>query len=386
MHVAVFTETYFPQLNGVTYTLDAWREELTRQGHEVTIVYPESKHVPRRGEVPVRSLGFRPVQGYRVGVTRLGRLDEPVRDADLVHVHGPFTMGLQGQRFASRRDLPVVATHHTPAERYLRYLTSNRALQRALDRVYGRWERWFYGRCDLLLAPSPQAASHLEGRVGREVQPLSNGTDTTFFSPRVTDFRHRHGLGEGPLLGYCGRLGYEKNLEDLMALARVFRGQVVVAGDGFAKDHYVPRFEAAGIRYLGRLPRWEMPEFYSSLDLFVLPSTEETQGVSVLEANACGTPAVGADAGGLRDTIRDKVNGARYPPGDVAALHAVVEACLADRESLGVGAREHALDHDVAKVVDRLEVLYGEVLSPGGEKMLSETWERATPAMTNPPP
>ncbi len=361
MHVALFTETYYPQINGVTYTVANWRRTLEDRGHMVSVIYPDSGHDPDAGEYPVPSLSFPFVDGYRVGVSFPGDLSVRLPPVDVVHSHGPFILGLLGKRIARRDGAALVATHHTPAEHYYDYVTDRSLLQQAMDAAYRTWLRRFYRCCDTVMAPSRFASDQLMRKIGRPVLPLSNGIDTEFFSPRDTTFREQHGLGDGPLVGYCGRLGYEKRLDDLIALARRFDGEVVVAGDGFARDHYTARFRKVdNITYLGRLDREEMPAFYSALDVFVLPSVAETQGLVVLEANACGTPVIGADAAALTETVQDGVNGFRYPPGDITALADRVDTVLAQRGALSTGAQAVADDHTLDSVVDRLLDLYRE--------------------------
>lgn len=358
MRVAHFTDTYLPQINGVTYTLKNWKTAMEERGHTVDIVYPESTHTPEPGEYPVPSLPFQPVEGYKIGLGCAGDITGRVGDMDLVHAHGPFTMGVLARRVARMQGVPLVATYHTPVQHYFDYLARTAPLQICMDSLYTAWERHFYRRCDAVLAPSPVAARELKKRVGVDVETLSNGVDTTFFSP-TDGFREQYGL-DGAVAGFCGRLGYEKQLEDLIALASRFDGTIVVAGDGFAKEEYLPRFEQAGIRYLGRLDREEMPGFYTALDVFVLPSIVETEGVAVLEANACGTPVVGADRMALRTTIRPGRNGERYTPGDIDALHEHVRMVIGNTE-LQQSAQAVAEEHGVKRVVERLEAVYREL-------------------------
>ncbi len=362
MNIAFFTETFLPQINGVTYTVDNWREELERRGHTVYVVYPRNDRAPRRRELAVRSIGFKPVDGYYIGVTTPASVMDRLPDIDVVHAHGPFSLGILGSRVAKRAQSPFILSHHTPAEQYFDYVSKNSYIQAAMDKIYVHWQRLFSRQCDDVLAPTDVAATRLQQRIGRPVKTLSNGINTEFFAPADEDavdgFRERHRIRDGPVLGYCGRLGYEKHLEDLVALADRFDGEIVVAGDGFAKEQYLPQFREAGITYLGRLQRDEMPVFYSLLDAFVIPSTAETQGVSVLEANACGTPAIGADAQALKNTIEPGRNGYRYPQGDIAALEQCWETVRDEQDALGSGAREVAAEHNVETVVDRLESLY----------------------------
>ena len=116
------------------------------------------------------------------------------------------------------------------------------------------------------------------------------------------------------------------------------------------------------IRFLGFFPRKDLTEFYSLLDVFIMPSTVETEGLVVLEANACGTPAVGADAMALKSTIKSGVNGYHYKPGDIKDLDEKVKTAYKNLKSLRKSSKEFVKDRSAANTVKRLVKLYEEVI------------------------
>lgn len=367
MRIAYFTDTYLPQINGVTYTIQAWKEELEKRGHEVHVVYPDTGRGTEPGEVPVPSVPVKIVEGYRASVSIPGDLSHRIPETDVVHVHSPFTSGFLGKKVAKRDSSPVLATHHTAFHHYFDYVSHRKEVKGLMEKMYRWWERRFYQGVDGVMAPSCYTAKHLEQRTGIEVKTTSNGVDTDFFRPKDEGFLEDQGVEKDRVIGFCGRLGYEKNLEDLVKFSDRFDGEVVMAGGGFAKEHYLELFEQKeNITYLGRLDREMMPEFYSALDLFVIPSTAETQGVSVLEANACGTPAVGADALALKETVEEGINGYRYIPGDIDSLERSVREAYSGLESLQERALEKAEEHSVEAVVDSLLEVYRR-RTPAGE-------------------
>jgi hypothetical protein len=118
--VAAFTDTYLPTVNGVSYTIASWRERWERAGGRMDVVYPNADgHAPADGEHPVGSLPFPFYDGFRLGTPRIPK---GVRDAELVHAHTPFSLGLAGMFLAEDRNLPLVASFHTPASEYADYL------------------------------------------------------------------------------------------------------------------------------------------------------------------------------------------------------------------------------------------------------------------------
>ncbi|MFC5970330.1 glycosyltransferase [Halomarina salina] len=361
--VAVFTDTYLPTVNGVTYTIQTWRDRWVRRGGYMGVVYPGSDHDPDPFEYPVASLPFPFYDGFRIAPPWI---PEGVADVDLVHSHTPFCLGLSGLAHARRNDLPFVASFHTPTSEYANYL-SNSSLATVISSVADRYENVYLQQADRIVTPSPSARRRLRDRgIEVPVTVVPNGIDVERFSPSDGEaFRERHGLS-GTLVGYIGRHGYEKRLADIVeACERVDREvTVVIAGDGPARSSLEDRAEESplDVRFLGFLDRDEMPAFYSALDVFGHPSPVETEGLVALEANACGTPVVGVEAGGLADTVRDGETGVHYPFGDMDAFADGIERALDDRDRLHDACLARRDEMSVEHAVDRLETVYTEVI------------------------
>lgn len=366
--VAAFTDTYLPTINGVSYTVRQWRDQWRDRGGRMDVVYPAAPdHHPGPGEHPVRSVPFPFYDGFRLGTPQV---PESVRDVDLAHAHTPFSLGAAAWRLAHREDLPLVASYHTPTGEYAEYLAPTPALVGPIRRASRGYERRFFDRTDLVLAPSNTTAEHVRTTVGVEtaVEVVPNGVDTDRFRPvDPTAFRDDHDLDEGPLVGYTGRHGYEKRLADLVDAAPTLDATVVIGGDGPARSDLEARARErdADIRFLGFLDRDQMAAFYSALDVFVFPSPVETQGIVALEANACGTPVVGADAGALAETVVDGETGYRYPVGDIEALTAAIEQVLSERSELAENCLDRRTAVSIEGTIDRLDELYGSVVADG---------------------
>jgi len=362
--VAAFTDTYLPTVNGVTYTVQTWRDRWERSGGRMDVVYPDSTHVPAVGEHPVGSVPFPFYEGVRVGAPQV---PETVGEVDLVHAHTPFGLGLAGRRLAHSLSVPLVATFHTPTAEYAGYLSPVTAVERLVRETATSYERWFYSLADLVIAPTETAASRVSARLGEgtPVRAVSNGVDLSTFRPvDAAGFRERHGL-EGRLVGYTGRHGDEKALEVLIEAAAALEVTVVLAGDGPARERLerLARRHGARARFLGFLDRSVLPAFYSALDVFAFPSPVETQGVVALEAIACGTPVVGVDAGGLRETVVDGVTGYTAPPGEPDAFGEAIQRALCDLRTLEQGCLSRRDSLAVDRSLSRLRELYADLLA-----------------------
>ena len=363
--VAAFTDTYLPTVNGVTYTISAWRDRYADRGGRMDVVYPDSTYDPDPGEHPVRSLPFPFYEGYRMGVPRI---PAAIRDVDLVHAHTPFSVGFAGYRLARQESLPLVASYHTPTGEYASYVAPD-PLAGPVATVSNRYERWFLERADLVLAPSEQTAANLRSRLRREVPVRAhpNGVDITRFKPReIDDFERRYDLpADRPLIGYTGRHGHEKNLDAILEAAATLDVTVVFGGEGPATAALREAAEQFDVdaRFLGFLDRAELPLFYNALDVFAFPSPVETQGIVALEATACGTPVVGVEAGALAETIVDGKTGYHYRPGNIDGFRAAIERAIDERAVLSESCLDHRSEISLSSAMDDLAAAYESVLS-----------------------
>jgi glycosyltransferase involved in cell wall biosynthesis len=331
------------------------------------IVYPGSDdHEPKPGEHPVRSLPLPFYSGFRVGTPSI---PDDLRDPDIVHAHTPFSLGLAALRFARQEAVPLVATYHTPTEEYTNYFSDWGPMQAGLASASRQYERWFLNHADAVIVPSASTGEYLTEELGIDVQPtvVSNGVDVERFQPVETvAFRERHNLPlDTTLVGYTGRHGHEKCLEDILAACERLDEDVTVVfgGDGPARKTLEAKAKELDVdaRFLGFLDREELPAFYATLDAFLFPSPVETQGLVALEAFACGTPVVGVDSGALSGTVDDGVTGYHYQRGDIDGFAAAIERTLAERETLRETCLDTRADISVDSSVDRLGALYADL-------------------------
>jgi 1,2-diacylglycerol 3-alpha-glucosyltransferase len=358
MNIGFFTDTYHPQVNGVTFTLEAWRKILEERGHHVDVYYPSGGYAPKNREHPFSSVSLWFYPEYRV--TAPIRVPKDTSHLDIVHQHGLYGMAAAGLRASWAHKTPRMLTFHTPGDEYLGYLPLSGIMKPAYRRAYLTWERWLLNTYGRVTTASPVVREKLLADGVRDVEVLSNGIDLNIFR-RVdaSAFRERHGITTDGVIGFCGRLGYEKHVEDLINAADGFDGTVLIAGGGPAEAHY--RGVAAGkknVKMLGFLDRGGLREFYSSLDAFVFPSFCETQGLVALESMACGTPVVAVPVLALKATVEDGATGYHYPPGDTKALLARVEDCTTNKAKLREGCLKEAQRNSAERTVDRLEEIY----------------------------
>lgn len=341
MKIGFFTDSYFPGVDGVTYTIKAWRERLEERGHEVYIVYPESSYDPGENEIPVRSLPNPFYAQYRLPTyKRITTLPE----LDVVHCHGPATTGIMGQRYAKKHDVPAVYTHHTPVEDYLIRGLKFEPLSNLAGRLYVAYEDRFLKSFDHVTAST--------SRIRRDVEPrkLPVGIEKDTFRPQDEQLFEI----DEPTVGYSGRLTSKKNVDEILRLAaETPEYSFVLVGEGPIRRS-LERSAPENVQFRDFLPRERLPAFYSSIDVFVTASTCDTLGLSTLEANACGTPVAAAAVPPFDETIGAE-NGALFEYRNVDDMARAVRDCLeGDRDT-----RQAIEQFSVERTIDELEEIYG---------------------------
>jgi glycosyltransferase involved in cell wall biosynthesis len=376
VRIALFSETYLPQRNGVALILDRLVRHLAEQGHEVLLAVPRSYRP--RGEVGVpagvtvvRVPGV-PLPKYpdlTVGLPFVPAVSRAVRRfrPDVIHLATEYTLGLTGLRLARTLRIPAVASFHTNIPGTLPYYGFGWAGERCWAYL-----RWFHNQAEATFCPSTTNRRVLEARGFRAVQVWPRGVDTERFAPRPPEPRADSARSAPLSLLYVGRLTPEKDLPVLFDAYRLVAASgvdpvphLVLAGDGA----YSARMRARaprGVTFAGYLDGAELSAAYAAADVFVFPSRVETLGNVVLEALASGLPVVGAAEGGTLENVRDGVNGVLCPPGDAAAFAAAIARLAADgdlRRRLSANARQWAEQRTWERAFAPLVATYEELAS-----------------------
>lgn len=363
MRIALVTDTYTPQVNGVTTVVVRIASVLREFGHTVAIVAPRyPAHDASDAELRIPSIAFPPYPAIRLSrpdFRAVERFLDPF-EPDVVHVATEGPLGLTGRRYAVRRRIPLVTAYHTNFPQYARHYRAG-----IIEPLVWRWLRWFHRPAVLTQTPGEAVAADLERRgIGRPVV-WGRGVDTTFFHPQRRSAGWRRSLAGGDdtaVILHVGRLAAEKNIDVLAEAWKVAHGEIgqratfVLAGEGPEARRLLARLP--WVRQLGFLDRNKLADVYASADICVLPSRTETCGLVALEAMASGLAVVAADAGGFRESITQRQTGILVAPDDVTGFAAEMLALVIApqrRASIATAARTAALARDV--VPENLELL-----------------------------
>lgn len=371
MKVVYFTESLLPHVDGVSRTLAQLFGFLERAGVDFRVYSPfvPGPEVSWSERVrPVRFVRFPLYPDYRVSIPFAPAVWREVRawGPDLVHVVSPTPMASRAQKWARGHGIPVVSSFHTHFVSYFRYYGAPWA-----EGFGWRMLRRFYDRCERVYVPTDAIIRELAEHGIGNTELWSRGIDLARFSPehRSAELRARAGADEGtPILLMVSRLVKEKDMADLVRMDRILRQRgnkyrLVLVGDGPMRGELqaaLPDAYFAGHQGGEELARW-----YASGDVFVFPSTTETFGNVVVEAQASGLPAVVVDRGGPPELVRPGETGWIARANDPADLAARCEPLLrdpAERARMGHQARQAAAERDWAAINGRLIQSYGEIV------------------------
>jgi glycosyltransferase involved in cell wall biosynthesis len=401
MRIAIFTDSFFPKIDGIAVSVQGFCEKLEARGHKFVIC------CPRYGEDDSESMGeniaierFNSVAlpsyaEMRIIVPGRRRLHRVIKNfkPDLIHIQTPGFMGQYGVAAGKLYSIPVVGTYHTMMSEVGMYVNPLRLMK--LDKLLSRFRRKkkiasklakltrkkpaslggkllyklanrLYEKCAIIVSPSELIKKDLiDKNIKAPVTVISNGIDLRFFYGSKRSYPTSQ-----PRILHVGRIAPEKNTEEVIRAFVLLKREIpdallTIVGDGPVlidlKREASELNVADSINFMGYRSRTDLPQIYHDHDLFVTASAMETQGLVALEAIATGLPAVGVDAFALPELIHHGENGLVPAAHDVPAIAAAMVKILKDREfyeSASAMSIEIAAGHSHDRSVDRLEKIY----------------------------
>jgi glycosyltransferase involved in cell wall biosynthesis len=355
--IALFTDT-LDDINGVAITIRRLVKTARERGIDLTVITSDDKETGYRDgvmhfkslgqislpEYPELQLNFPPI---------LNILDYVEREGfNRIHVSTPGTIGSLGLAIGKLFRLPVDGTYHTDIPHYVRDLTDDDFLEKAA----WNFMIWFYGQMNEVMVPSASTRDQLiaHGLDSEKTRPLPRWVDCEHFHPELRNRNILAEIGLSPdvfTFIYVGRVSREKNLALLVdAFTRVVsdqKSQLVVVGDGPYRQEMEQKLSGLAVAFTGFKDLDELPDFYAACDMFLFPSTTDTFGNVVLEAQSSGLPVIVTDQGGPQELMINGETGHVIPGDDPEALTASMLSALNDQDkirNMGWAAREFILE------------------------------------------
>jgi 1,2-diacylglycerol 3-alpha-glucosyltransferase len=408
MNIGLFSDSYLPNLDGISYSIETFRTELEKRGHNVFVFAPapgirykeRSSNVIRFPAVKglfyddyLTSMFFPPQALQKIKKHKL----------DVIHFHTPSQIGLLGAYFALRNHVPLVSTYHTDLYEYVSHypqvlpgtialsllapLVTRGGLQdfrqaissikpeRNIDawnkKIVVRGITTLHNNCDYVIAPSRKIERQLRSwHTTSPIRILPTGVDKiTTNSRAVTAFKSRYNITTNDkLILFVGRLGSEKNIELLLSafalvLKDVSTAKLVIVG---RHDHQTKLAKLAaelGVEdrtiFTGFVDHSKLGAIYESATVFAFPSRTDTQGLVLHEAAGAGLPIVMIDKD-ITEVVRHNVNGffARNTARDMAKKLGTILKDEALRASMGVASVKLAAEFSATRQAIELEKLY----------------------------
>lgn len=383
MKIAIFTDTFYPQTNGVSHFVINSAESLSHQGHEVKIFTVMSSQAIKKfnslgykfsvENIPSFSVNFI-YQGERFTLP-LGWTIKKVKKfkPDIIHSHTPLSVGCEAVLAAKILKIPIAGEHHTFYDYYLKHIKMNYAWAKKAS-----WKitAAYYNRCNIVVSPTQSLADDLiKSGLKKPVKIIPNCIDTNFFHPVSNEEKDKIKKAyniESHSIVYVGRMSYEKNLDQLIRIFSLLikdddmkDTKLMLVGDGPERK----KLEALArklhldknIIWTGTLREQILKESFSCNDVFVTASRSENMPLTILEAMACGLPMVTADDNGLKEIIKNNQNGYLCRVDNAEEMAAKIKSLLEDndkREKFGRASRNLAMNYSKEKITTLLEECY----------------------------
>lgn len=386
MRIGIFSECYLPTLNGVVVSINTFKKEMEKLGHEYFIFAPETdgyKDQDRKHIFRYPSITWPGQKNYPLAMPFFtNSITEKIEklDLDIIHAQHLFTMGKLGLRIARRLQIPIVYTYHTLITEYVHYLP--------LPAKFGKhiltsMSRNFCNSCDQIITPSPSMSKILKGYgVKTPIESIPTGIDIDTLKNKFPEkfIRAKWDIPENrKILLYLSRVAKEKNLKflllafaDLLDRRRKKHNKpdvhLILAGGGPELEYFKKMAQSLHIEnyitFTGMLDKEIANRYFGAAYAFVFPSITETQGIVITEAMAAGTPVVAIDKMGPSDLVKNGKDG--FLTGlKKTDFNDKIEKLL-DSESLrnemGKNARQNAEFYSAENCAKKMENIYEQTI------------------------
>ncbi|MFA6327955.1 MAG: glycosyltransferase [Candidatus Micrarchaeia archaeon] len=372
MKAALFTDSYLPNTDGVVSSILAYRRGLAAEGHGWVVFAPDApgyNDAPDDEVLRFSGVPFLPYPQYRAVLFpyMISAKTAQKHKIQLVHSKAMMTLGIAAYKFARRSHLPCMASVETMVPDGVHYISGHKGVQAFGKNVAWSYLKWLYSHFDLVTAPSMHTQARL-ARHGIEAEVLPSPIDTGRFRPDAAGgARARRELGysgKDRLVLSVGRVVKEKNYDFMLRAAKESRDanlRFLIVGSGPYLGALKKEAQRLGVEkrvaFAGFVPGEKLVSYFNAADAFVFASRFETQGLSLLEAFACGKPAAVLSGTAMEELVQEGRNGHLFSESRGECTEALLK-CMEGGKKLAPGARETALGYSIPKCTKKLVSFY----------------------------
>lgn len=331
MRIGIFTDTYYPEINGVATSTQQLKKGLELLGQEVYVFAPDNteEYVEEKNVIREKSIAFPLLKDRRMCCFNINKALKQVKtlNFDIIHSQTEFEMGHLAKKSAYKYNIPYIHTYHTVYEDYTHYLRILGCNSRLMKNFARKFSKTACNNARAVVVPTDKVNELLKNYgVKRKIFVQATGVNCEKFGnpdmERVMELKKKFGIySENNVLIYVGRLAKEKNIKEIIDfLPDIIEKQpdtmLVIVGDGPEKLNIIKKVNELNIEknvvLTGAAPWSEIENYYALGDIFVSGSTSETQGLTYIEALASGKPLLVRDDDCLKNVLIEGENGVGY--------------------------------------------------------------------------
>lgn len=386
MRIGIFSECYHPTLNGVVVSIDAFRLELEKMGHEVFIFAPATRGYKDEDATHIFRFPSTTLFGpndYPIGFPLFApSVSKKIAELNLDIIHAQHSLGMiskLGLKIARKKKIPIIHTYHTLLTDYIHWKIGSNI---------GKWyvrtmSTSFCNKCDQVIAPSPSMKKIiLDYGVNVPIEPIPTGINISDFQNPFSrdDLFSKWGIPKDKkILLYLARIATEKNIDFLFeAVKKISQKRsdfhLIMAGGGKELNDFKKKADRIGIgkitSFTNKMPKKDAERMFGAADIFVFSSISETQGIVISESMAAGVPAVAVGIMGPGDIISDGKNGFLTEL-NISQFSDKINQLLSDdnlRKKIGAQARIDANEYSINTCAKKLENLYEKTINSYSSK------------------
>ncbi|WMI80657.1 glycosyltransferase family 4 protein [Anaerotignum sp. MB30-C6] len=385
MNIGIFSDTYFPQINGVATSIRTLAHGLEKKGHNVYIFTPWDPRTPEIDEPNVfriPSMPFLFAKSFRAGLLCPPHLWKKIYslNLDIIHTQTEFSLGFLGKFISTTQGIPLVHTYHTMYEDYVHYIAGGHIISPEMARDFSK--AFCNVTTDVIVPTKKTEDLLLSYGVTTPISIIPTGIDTTHFSrdnfsrEEILELRHSYGLEEDtPVVLSLGRVAKEKSIDLVMEampslLNKLPTAKMVVVGEGPEKDNLALLARSLGIEehviFTGGKPWTEIGKYYQLGNVFCSASVTETQGLTFAESMAAGVPVVAKNDPCMNNIVTHNLTGLLFENKD--DLPELLYQVLTDenlQNRLSQAGMETMKELSVETFCTSVESLYDNILQSG---------------------
>ena len=384
MNIAIFTDTFFPQINGIVTATVNLSKGLSDRGHKIFIICPEFKNCKEEFKYKnVKIIRIPSIPAYFYEDFRFTSIINPSlikllkkEKIDIIHFQAPMPLGFQSIIISKIFKIPLIGTFHTffADPQYLKHMNLDYKIIEKFSWVYARG---YYNRCDLITAPALETKKELlENNFKEPIKVISNGIDFKQFDNRTKKEVKQKYNPNGDLLLFIGRIAHEKNLFYLLDCFKIVAEKMptvklLIVGDGPQTKELKSKIKelklSKNVIMTGKIPHKELVKssIFGACKLFVTASKTENQPMTMLEAQANGLVCIGLKDRGMKNLIRDGYNGYLIEDNDKKSFAEKIIKLLKNKElynKLKKNTEKEIKKHSLNEIAKTWEEVYIDLL------------------------